>query len=1103
MQGGNHVIAVKTDGTLWTWGYNNNGQLGDGTVANRASPVTTVAGGTNWSQLPGALTGDSLSSVAIKTDGTLWTWGRDNYGQLGDGTTVNKSSPITVAGGGTNWSRVNGFMGAISAVKTDGTLWTWGSNGFNGALGDGTTLNRSSPVTTAGGGTTWSNAMVNGTGPAVALKTDGTLWAWGGGTAGTAAGVGDGFAVQRSSPVTIAGGGTNWYAVSGGWTAAYALSSSTINSAVPTYLIAPTIATAGTGSQVTWFVSTTEVVDGTTLYYTNTGTFAGATRFSDGLNYGSVTVLSGFASLTKTIINDGTTNTTTNITLQLRTVSTAGSIVATATPVSVLPTITPTSTYNVYPSSDTVLSNNNLSWYVATTNVADGTPLYYTITGTTTSTFADGALYGSVTVNGNLAAINKFTNLLVSSSSIVAQIRTSSTSGSIVATATTVTASVDSRVVSIQYLVVGGGGGGGAGFEGGGGGAGGLLSASTYLFKGETITVGVGPGGTGGIGGSNPSPYGLATPGTPSYFSSPSISTITALGGGVGAGGVLGPSPGNLQVATPGGSGGGGSNDAGVGNTAGLGTTGQGYPGGAWNTTAYPFGGGGGGAGGAGTSTPGPASTTANPGGLAALWPYTNTYYAGGGGGGSRGSVTPVGYGGGVAPGNPAKGGAGDGGGTGPGGTGTNYTGGGGGGGGSAGGTANGGAGGSGVVAIAYASPSQLFIGGTMTPGAANPAAPGYYVHTFTSTGTLVSAFSSTNYLYYIWGQNNSGQIGDGTTIDRSSPTLLAGETTSLSEWKSLPVGFAQRATGGIKVDGTLWTWGYNSTGRLGDGTTLDRSSPVTTAGGGTTWSQVAMGLGSCSAVKTDGTLWTWGGNSFGQLGDGTTLSRSSPATTAGGGTTWKQVAIGQYITGAIKTDGTLWTWGYNNSGTLGDGTTLNRSSPATTVGGGTTWSQVACGYYNLAAIKTDGTLWTWGYNTTYGGLGDGTVINKSSPVTTAGGGTTWSQVSVGYNTSAAVKTDGTLWIWGYNNSGQLGDGTTLNRSSPVTTVAGGTTWKQVACGYSIAAIKTDGTLWTWGYNIYGQLGDGTTINRSSPASISSLTWSSIGAFNYGFVALR
>ena len=1123
MQGGNHVIAVKTDGTLWTWGNNSNGQLGDGTAINRASPVSTV-GGANWSQLPGALTGDSLASVAIKTDGTLWTWGRDNYGQLGDGTTVDKSSPITVAGGGTNWRRVNGFMGAISAVKTDGTLWTWGSNGFNGALGDGTTLNRSSPITTAGGGTTWSNAMVNGTGPAVALKTDGTLWAWGGGTAGTAAGVGDGFAVQRSSPVTISGGGTNWYAVSGGWTAAYALSSSTINSAVPTYLIAPTIATAGTGSQVTWFVSTTEVVDGTTLYYTNTGTFNGATRFADGLNYGSVTVLSGFASLTKTIINDGTTNTTTNITLQLRTVSTAGSIIATATSVSVLPTITPTSTYNVYPSSDTVLSNNNLSWYVATTNVADGTPLYYTITGTTTSTFADGALYGSVTVNGNLAAINKFTNLLVSSSSIVAQIRTSSTSGSIVATATTVTASVDSRVVSIQYLVVGGGGGGGGGSSGGGGGAGGLLSASTYLLKGDTITVGVGSGGTGG---SSPvgypgGPYISGTPGNVSFINSTIIGNVIAQGGGVGGG--AGPGgPGAFQLSGPGGSGGGTSfvvgyygnvpyNGGLATNSPGQGIAGtQGYPGGATGATINPspgtyFAGGGGGAGGAGTSTIGPTSTTANPGGLAALWPYTNTYYAGGGGGGSTFNVTPAGYGGGVAPGNPSKGGGGDGGyNNNAGGGGTANSGGGGGGGGSGQGQGIGGAGGPGVVAIAYSSTSQLFIGGTMTPGAANPAAPGYYVHTFTSTGTLVSAFSSTNYLYYIWGRNDSGQIGDGTVANRSSPTLLAGETNSLSEWKSLPVGFPDRAAGGIKVDGTLWTWGYNSAGRLGDGTTLDRSSPVTTAGGGTNWRQLSVGSTTSAAIKTDGTLWTWGRNINGELGDGTTLSRSSPATTAGGGTTWSQVACGyNALAAAIKTDGTLWTWGYNATyGAVGDGTTVNKSSPVTTAGGGTTWSQVAAGFNTSAAVKTDGTLWTWGQNT-YGSVGDGTTLDRSSPVTTVAGGTTWSQVAAGYFTSAAIKSDGTLWTWGYNNNGQLGDGTTLNRSSPVTTVAGGTNWKQVVSNtFAASAIKTDGTLWTWGYNQYGQLGDGTTISRSSPASISSLTWSSIGAFNYGFVALR
>jgi len=208
-------------------------------------------------------------------------------------------------------------------------------------------------------------------------------------------------------------------------------------------------------------------------------------------------------------------------------------------------------------------------------------------------------------------------------------------------------------------------------------------------------------------------------------------------------------------------------------------------------------------------------------------------------------------------------------------------------------------------------------------------------------------------------------------------------------------------------------------------------------------------------------TLWTWGFNAFGNLGDNTTVNKSSPITTVAGGTNWKQVACGYYHTAAIKTDGTLWTWGQNKYGMLGDNTNVTKSSPVTTVAGGTNWKQVAGGYRHTAAIKTDGTLWTWGFNSN-GQLGDNTAVNKSSPVTTAGGGTNWKQVAGGYRHTAAIKTDGTLWTCGYNYYGNLGDGTTVDKSSPVTTAGGGTNWKQVACGYRhTAAIKTDGTLWT------------------------------------------
>jgi len=310
-----------------------------------------------------------------------------------------------------------------------------------------------------------------------------------------------------------------------------------------------------------------------------------------------------------------------------------------------------------------------------------------------------------------------------------------------------------------------------------------------------------------------------------------------------------------------------------------------------------------------------------------------------------------------------------------------------------------------------------------------------------------------------------------------------------------------------IRIDGVaneLWTWGRNNYGQLGDGTITNQSLPVTTAGAGTTWCQVGSGIYHTMAVKTDGTLWSWGANFDGELGTGTTTDQSSPGTTAGAGTTWCQTSAGSSHTTAVKTDGTLWTWGRNSSGQLGTGTTTSRSSPGTTAGAGTTWCQVSAGgYYHTAAIKTDGTLWTWG-NNRYGQLGDGTTTSRSSPVTTAGAGTTWCQVGAGSAHTTAVKTDGTLWTWGYNGYGRLGTGTTTNRSSPGTTAGAGTTWCQVsASGLHTAAVKTDGTLWTWGYNDCGQLGTGTTTSRSSPVTTAGNTWCQVGAGRFHTAAIR
>jgi alpha-tubulin suppressor-like RCC1 family protein len=325
------------------------------------------------------------------------------------------------------------------------------------------------------------------------------------------------------------------------------------------------------------------------------------------------------------------------------------------------------------------------------------------------------------------------------------------------------------------------------------------------------------------------------------------------------------------------------------------------------------------------------------------------------------------------------------------------------------------------------------------------------------------------------WGRNNYGQLGDSTTASKSSPIqTIAGDTI----WKQVTCGYMHTAA--IKTDGTLWTWGYNYFGQLGNNTTISKSSPIQTIAGGTNWKQVSGGSSHIAAIKTDGTLWNWGYNGDGRLGDSTISHRSSPIQTIAGGTNWKQVSGGFFHTAAIKTDGTLWNWGDNYYGQLGNNTTISKSSPIQTIAGGTNWKQVSCSQYHTAAIKTDGTLWNWGRNN-YGQLGDSTMISKLSPIQTITGGTNWKQVAGGFYHTAAIKTDGTLWSWGYNLFGALGDNTTTSKSSPIQTITGGNNWKQVACGaYHTAAIKTDGTLWSWGNPGEGRLGDS---DRATPKS--------------------
>jgi alpha-tubulin suppressor-like RCC1 family protein len=337
----------------------------------------------------------------------------------------------------------------------------------------------------------------------------------------------------------------------------------------------------------------------------------------------------------------------------------------------------------------------------------------------------------------------------------------------------------------------------------------------------------------------------------------------------------------------------------------------------------------------------------------------------------------------------------------------------------------------------------------------------------------------------WIWGRNDntsSQRLGNNisVTVDISTPiTTFAGGTN----WKQVSAGYGHVAA--IKTDGTLWTWGGGGQGQLGINANVNRSTPVTTFAGGTNWKQVACGRDHVAAIKTDGTLWTWGSGNGGELGTGGFNNNSSvPRTVFGLENNWKQVSCGYRYTAAIKTNGTLWTWGNCENGKLGNALTTGIiSTPVTTFAGGTNWKQVSLGIRVSAAIKTDGTLWTWGYGLFNGQLGNGGTSNVSTPITTFAGGTNWKQVSHGQFHLSAIKTDGTLWTWGVGSAGDLGNATLNGSSTPITTFAGGTNWKQVAGGRrGSIAVKTDGTLWVWGIGSNGILGNAvTTGNISTP----------------------
>ena len=325
----------------------------------------------------------------------------------------------------------------------------------------------------------------------------------------------------------------------------------------------------------------------------------------------------------------------------------------------------------------------------------------------------------------------------------------------------------------------------------------------------------------------------------------------------------------------------------------------------------------------------------------------------------------------------------------------------------------------------------------------------------------------------FCWGNNERGQLGDGSIEARGDPIAVVGDFVLAS----LSAGVWH--TCGVSRDGEAYCWGSNDAGQLGDGTTTPRSAPVR-VNGSAQYRVVRAGASHSCGLARSGTVMCWGSNAVGQLGDGSRATRTTPAAIALGMQSGA-IAVGRSHTCALTLDGVAWCWGQNDAGQLGDGTTTVRSTPAP-VSSDQRFISIAAGNQHTCAITTAGTAYCWGRNN-FGQLGNGTTSDANTPQL-VDAATTFSTVTAGQLHSCARTRDGRAFCWGRNSYGQIGDGSTVDRPRPVA-VRGATTYASLnASGAHTCAVTVGGDGFCWGYNIDGQLGAGDRENASAPARV-------------------
>jgi alpha-tubulin suppressor-like RCC1 family protein len=337
----------------------------------------------------------------------------------------------------------------------------------------------------------------------------------------------------------------------------------------------------------------------------------------------------------------------------------------------------------------------------------------------------------------------------------------------------------------------------------------------------------------------------------------------------------------------------------------------------------------------------------------------------------------------------------------------------------------------------------------------------------------------------WAWGSNTYNQVYDKTDTQLLFPV----QVTSLTDVVSVAAGALHSLA--LKADGSVWAWGYNGYGALGDGMFASHTSPVQVGSLTGVTTAVAAGLYHSVALESDGTVWTWGYNQYGQLGNNSTTTVASPVQVQDeyGDNLTAVVAIdaGAYHTLALTSDGRVLAWGWNGYGQVGNGTIANNQLQATQVATLTDAVAIGAGYYHSVALKSDGTVVSWGMGS-FGQLGNGALSGQPLPVPVSSLAGVKS-IAAGALHTMALRSDGTVAAWGYGGYGELGNGAGTTSPVPVD-IPGLSGVEEIACGddFSLSALSAGGQIMSWGYNPYGELGNGSTTSSLSPTQAAALS---------------